>query len=171
MNIDRFKEVIIDVPDFPKPGIVFKDLTPCFSNPEAFEFLINSLSEQVPNSCTHIVGIESRGFIMASAIALKLSLPLVLVRKPGKLPRKVYSYKYQLEYGEDELQLHQEDLSKDSKVVIVDDILATGGTANAAEILCKTAAAEVLRHLFVLEIDALKGSGKLSAKSISMIKA
>ena len=170
MNLQEFKQTIIDVPDFPKPGIIFKDITPSLNNPKAFSFLINELCKQVPESCTNIVGIESRGFILASAMALKLNLPLVLIRKPGKLPRKVYSYKYELEYGEDELQLHQEDITKESRVVIVDDVLATGGTANATEILCQTAGSTVLTHLFVMEIEALQGSAKLSNKHWALMQ-
>ena len=171
MNLENFKNTITDVPDFPKPGILFKDLTSSFSDPKAFQFLINELCSQVPKEATHIVGIESRGFILSSAIALKLSLPLVLVRKPGKLPRPIYSHKYDLEYGQDELQIHKDDLSATSKAIIVDDVLATGGTAGAAEKLCLMTGADVLRHLFVIEVSFLKGSDKLEAPAFSLIQS
>ncbi len=171
MNLEAFKSTITDVPDFPKPGILFKDLTSSFSDPKAFAFLIDQLTQKIPKEASHIVGIESRGFILASAIALKLNKPLVLIRKPGKLPRPIYSYKYDLEYGQDELQIHKDDLSSDSKAILVDDVLATGGTAQAAEALCKMTGAKVIKTLFVIEVSFLKGIDKLNTPVFSLIKS
>ena len=171
MNLESFKNTITDVPDFPKPGILFKDLTTSFSNPKAFQFLMDQLCAETPSEATHIVGIESRGFILSSAMALKLNLPLVLIRKPGKLPRPIYSHKYDLEYGQDELQIHKDDLSKDSKAIIVDDVLATGGTAQAAEALCQQTGAQVLKHFFVIEVEFLKGISRLKAPAFSLVKS
>ena len=169
LSLVQLKEMIVNVPDFPKPGILFKDITPILENPAAFRSLIYEFCLIIPENVTKIVAIESRGFILGAAIAHHFNKGLVLVRKPGKLPRKTYSQSYALEYGTDSLEIHQEALGRDDKVIIIDDVLATGGTAHAVESLCKTCGAEVLGHRFLLEISFLQGRKKLQAETISLM--
>ena len=159
--MDLVHELILDVPDFPKPGIIFKDITPVLENPKAFAQLIDSLSDQIPAETEKLVAIESRGFILGSAIAQKRGLGMVLARKPGKLPREHYSKEYSLEYGTDELQMHKDALKPGEKVCIIDDVLATGGTAQAVEDLVSQSGADLLASVFIMEIDFLKGRSKL----------
>ncbi len=118
---------IADVPDFPKPGILFKDITPLLQDKKAFSDAVDDLASHL-NGANKVAGIESRGFIFAAAIAAKHNLGLVLLRKPGKLPRKTHVVQYQLEYGFDSLEIHQDALDKNDEVLLVDDVLATGGT-------------------------------------------
>ena len=160
--MDFFKELIVDVPDFPKPGIVFKDITPLIENPKAFGKLIDTLAEKVPEEVESFLAIESRGFILGAALANKLKRSLVLVRKPGKLPREVYSVSYQLEYGKDGLEVHKDQLNAGLKALLIDDVLATGGTARAVEQLCEQADATLLGHLFLMELRVLKGREALT---------
>ena len=167
INIESY---IKDVPNFPKEGIVFKDITPLLNAPDAFKETINRMAELIPQSCTHVAGIESRGFLFASALAFKLGLSFTLIRKPGKLPRSTFSQKYSLEYGEDELQVHNEDLSEEDKVVIVDDVLATGGTACAAEKLIESTGAKVESLLFLMELAFLNGQEELKSPFHSLVK-
>lgn len=170
MNLGDLQKLIIDVPDFPKKGIVFKDITPLLHNGEAFSALIQILSEKIPTETTHILAIESRGFILGAALAHHLNLGLSLVRKPGKLPREKLSHSYSLEYGEDQLEIHKEDLVYTDRVVVVDDVLATGGTASAVEHLCDLAQIKILKHLFLMEISALNGREKLNKKVESLLE-
>lgn len=170
MTLDQIAQQIQDVPDFPKPGILFKDITPVLADPKAFRALIEHFAQQVPSETEKIVAIESRGFILGSALAHHLETGLVLVRKPGKLPRSTVSHSYELEYGTDKLQIHAEDLAPDEKVVIIDDVLATGGTAAATEFLCREVGAKVLKHLFLMEIEFLKGREKLNSPLHCLLK-
>jgi adenine phosphoribosyltransferase len=165
----KLKNLIKDVPNFPKEGILFKDITPILLNGLVFKELTTSLAESLPNQTTHLMAIESRGFIFASAIAHHLGIGMVLVRKPGKLPREKISHSYQLEYGSDTLEIHKEDLTVNDKVVIIDDVLATGGTASAAESLCKKAGAELLGHRFIMELSFLNGRSKLNSQVESVL--
>ena len=153
---------IRDVPDFPKPGIVFKDITPLVANGPAFSAVISELADLVGPDIDAIVGIESRGFIFGAALAQKLGLGLVTVRKPGKLPAEVHSVEYELEYGMDRLEIHRDALSTGHKVVIVDDLLATGGTAAATVELINKLGAEVDACLFVIELSFLNGKSALN---------
>lgn len=169
INLDLVHELIIDVPDFPKPGIVFKDITPVLANSEAFHQLTDALSELVPQGTQKLVAIESRGFILGSAVAHKRNIGMALARKPGKLPRAHFKKEYTLEYGTDELQLHKDDIKPGEKVCIIDDVLATGGTAQAVEDLVQQAGAELLGHAFIMEIDFLKGRNKLKHNVLSLM--
>ncbi len=168
-TLDQVKELIVDVQDFPKKGVVFKDITPLLKNGSVFKKLIELMAETIPKETTQLLAIESRGFIFAAALAQELGLGFVLVRKPGKLPRPTVSHSYALEYGEDTLLVHSDDLSGKDKVVVVDDVLATGGTAQAAEALCEKVGCEMLGHKFLMELDFLKGRDKLTSGVESFI--
>lgn len=169
LGLSEIQKLIRDVPDFPKPGILFKDITPVLSHPQAFQSLIHHLAELVPPHATRIASIESRGFILGSAVALKLGLGMVLIRKPGKLPYATLSHSYALEYGTDTLQIHVDALSEQDHVCIIDDVLATGGTAAAAETLSLETGATVCGFAFMMELSFLKGKEKLKAQSRSLI--
>lgn len=168
-SVEDIARFIVDVPNFPKPGIIFKDVTPIFAHGEAFQSLIRHMAETIHQETSAIVAIESRGFIFGSALAHELGIGFVLARKPGKLPRKVISHTYQLEYGSDTLEMHSDDLSPQDRVIIVDDVLATGGTANAVETLCQNIGAQVVGHRFLLEIEFLKGRSRLGSEVQSLI--
>lgn len=170
MKIDEVFALIQDVPDFPKPGITFKDITPIFESPDAFSKLTEALNEHVPSEVTTLAAIESRGFLLAAAMTQKKPRKVVLLRKPGKLPRKTLSQSYDLEYGTDTLEIHEDSLRPGEKVCIVDDILATGGTASAAELLVKKAGGEVSSLLFMMELGFLGGDKKLTHPFKSLLK-
>lgn len=162
MNFDQVRSLIRSVPDYPRPGILFQDITPVLEDSNAFSFLVDQLAASArDNRPTKIAGVESRGFIFAAPLAKELGAGLVLIRKKGKLPAPVFRESYSLEYGTDEMEVHQDSLSANDRVMIVDDVLATGGTANAAIRLCQRAGAEVLGFRFVIELVALSGRSKL----------
>ncbi len=150
------------VPDFPKPGILFRDITPLLKHPPALSFVIDQICDQT--AALHadvVVGIESRGFIFGSPVAHRLGLPFIPVRKPGKLPAERMSIEYSLEYGSSQLDIHQDAISNGQRAVIVDDLLATGGTALAAAKLVELLGGEVAALLFVIELAALEGKKQL----------
>jgi adenine phosphoribosyltransferase len=157
------KQYIRDVPDFPEPGILFRDITPLLADPAAVAFVLDEMTAWAgarrPDA---IVGIESRGFIMGMPIAARLSLPFVPVRKPGKLPAARMSVEYSLEYGQGQLDIHIDALAPGQRAVIVDDLLATGGTAQAACRLVELLGASVVGALFLVELQALGGRAKLA---------
>lgn len=164
------REYIVDVPDFPKKGIVFKDISPLLADPKAFEVMTDEFAQRISGmNFKKIFAIESRGFLLGSALASRMNVGLGLIRKPGKLPRKTYSESYLLEYGTDSLEIHQDAVSAGEDVLIIDDVLATGGTAFAAETLLKKAGAKVSAHLFLMELDFLKGRSKLGADVVSLL--
>jgi len=167
----KLKSVIKDVPDFPKKGIIFKDLTPIFKDKKVFKSLINYFYKRYKSKkIDAIVAIESRGFIIGSPLAYKLGVPFIPARKPGKLPRETYKVTYSLEYGEDSLEMHRDALNKGDSVLIVDDLLATGGTANAVASLVEKAQANVFEIAFIVELDFLKGREKLkNRKDFSIV--
>lgn len=169
MTLEQIHRLIIDVPNFPKPGIVFKDITPILENAEAFQSLAKLMAAQVHPQTTKLVAIESRGFILGAAIAQHLNAGMVIVRKPKKLPRETVKKTYSLEYGEDTLEMHKGALKPGDRVTIIDDVLATGGTARAVEELCVEAGAQVVGHLFLMEIEFLKGRTKLQSSAKSLI--
>jgi adenine phosphoribosyltransferase len=151
-----------DVPDFPKPGIVFKDLTPLLADVEAFRFSVDALAERVAErSVEKVVGVEARGFIFASAVAYRLGSGLVPVRKPGKLPWRTASETYELEYGTDSLEIHEDAISSGDDVYVIDDVLATGGTAAATCRLVEGLGGRVAGVGFVVELGFLSGRAKL----------
>jgi len=153
---------IRDVPDFPKPGILFKDITPLLMDPGAFRLCIDRLC--VPWHASEpdvIVGIEARGFIFGAAMAAQMGIPFVPIRKPGKLPRKTRSQSYSLEYGEDSIEIQEDAIRPGQKVLIVDDLLATGGTMGAAVRLVQSLGGGVCEVLFVVELKELRGRDRL----------
>ncbi|PIS20458.1 MAG: adenine phosphoribosyltransferase [Zetaproteobacteria bacterium CG12_big_fil_rev_8_21_14_0_65_55_1124] len=155
-------DYIRDIPDFPKPGIVFKDITPLLANGEAFCASISRLACHIPEDIDAIVGIESRGFLFGAGLSQHGCIGLVPVRKPGKLPADVHGIDYELEYGVDRLEIHRDSLSAGHRVVIVDDLLATGGTVRATIDLVRQLGAEVAACLFVVELKALGGRQRIS---------
>ena len=166
MNIPKHLEYahsrISDVPDFPKPGILFKDITPVLQDPKAFNDAVDDLATHL-NGANIVAGIESRGFIFAAAIAAKNNLGLVLLRKPGKLPRETHVVQYQLEYGFDSLEMHQDALGKNDSVLLIDDVLATGGTLLAGSELIAKTGAKLTNCAVFIEISALNGRTRLSS--------
>jgi adenine phosphoribosyltransferase len=156
------KSLIRDIPDFPKPGIMFRDITTLLRNPEGLSYTIDSLAEKCSSmSPDYIVGMESRGFIFGTPLAYKMGVGFVPIRKPGKLPGAVYFAEYELEYGSDRLEMHQDAIGPGSRVLIVDDLIATGGTAAATVKLLEQAGCELVGFAFVIELLALDGRQKL----------
>lgn len=164
-----WQDLIRDVPDFPKPGIVFKDITPMLADGDAFAAVIKQMAERVPEGVDAIVGIESRGFIFGAALACELGVGLVTVRKPGKLPAEIHSVEYELEYGMDRLEIHRDALSSGHRVVVVDDLLATGGTAAATVELIGKLGAEVSCCLFAIELGFLDGRAALNGVKVESL--
>ena len=168
--LQDIRQIIRDVPDFPKPGIVFKDITPLLSSAPLFKQTIDLMAERYQGRGVDMVlGIESRGFIIGAALAYTLGSGFCIVRKPGKLPYETHSASYQLEYGSDALEIHRDGLRPGSRVLIVDDLLATGGTATAAAELVSQLAAEVVEFAFVLELSFLEGRKRLDPRSVYSI--
>ncbi|MBL7070595.1 MAG: adenine phosphoribosyltransferase [Candidatus Omnitrophica bacterium] len=170
--MEDLKKIIRDVPDFPKAGIIFKDITPLLQDQGFFKKAVDSICGQYKDKkIDAVVSIESRGFIFGSAIAYKLGAGLVPVRKKGKLPYKTYSATYDLEYGQDTLEIHQDAVSKGTRVLIVDDLLATGGTLGATIDLVKKMGADIAGIAFLIELTFLKGREKHKDQEIfSLIK-
>lgn len=157
----NLNDYIRDIPDFPKPGIVFKDITPLLADGPAFCASIAQLAHHIPQDIDAIVGIESRGFLFGAGLAQHGCIGLVPVRKPGKLPADVHGIDYELEYGVDRLEIHRDSLSSGHRVVIVDDLLATGGTVRATVDLVRQLGAEVVACLFVVELEFLGGRQRI----------
>ncbi|HRZ40915.1 MAG TPA: adenine phosphoribosyltransferase [Candidatus Omnitrophota bacterium] len=172
MQASDLAKFIRDVPDFPKKGIIFKDITPLLQNAPALRKTLSILAGQYKGKkIDYVVAMESRGFIFGAALAAKLGAGFVPVRKPGKLPYKIKRATYQLEYGTDTLEIHQDALPKNSRVLIVDDLLATGGTAQAVLKLVRTFQADVVGIAFVIELVFLNGRKKLkNAPIFSILK-
>ena len=157
-----FKSVVRDVPDFPRPGVIFKDITPLLTDARAFALAIDAMAEPaLALHPTHVLGLESRGFIFGSALAHRLGLGFVPARKPGKLPRATFRQTYACEYGEDTLEVHQDAFKAGDRVLIVDDVLATGGTAAAARALIESAGAHPVALTLFIELGFLKGRERL----------
>jgi adenine phosphoribosyltransferase len=162
VNPDDLRKLIRDIPDFPQPGVVFRDITPLLGDAEAFRTATELMVLPFPGPITKVIGIEARGFILAAPIALALGAGFVPVRKPGKLPWDTHAHSYELEYGSDTLEVHRDALTPDDRVLIVDDVLATGGTATATCLLVSEFfAATVVGVTFLLELPALGGRERL----------
>ncbi len=165
--MEDLKKYIRDIPDFPKEGIIFHDITPLLQNAKAFESAVNEMAKILEGQeIDYLIGIEARGFIFASALALKLGTGLVIVRKPGKLPYVTINASYDLEYGTDSLEVHRDAIHEGSKVVLIDDLLATGGTAAAAGDLIEQLGGEVLGHCFLVELTELQGYKKVEPHNV-----
>lgn len=163
------KALIRDIPDFPKPGILFRDITTLLRDPQALRYTIDLLCEQIEGAGLnpdYIVGMESRGFIFGPALAYHLGAGFVPVRKPGKLPAAIHAVEYELEYGKDRLEVHQDAIEPGSRVTIVDDLIATGGTAKATADLVTKSGAELLGFGFIIELKALNGRQKLPERPV-----
>lgn len=169
MGLEKF---IRDIPDFPKKGILFRDITTLLNNKTALHEAIDGLAELVKGQKIDcIVAAESRGFIFGAAVAYKLGCGFVPVRKPGKLPSKTFKHTYSLEYGQDSLEIHQDAFPKGSRVLVLDDLLATGGTALALIELSNKLNAEIAAVAFLIELTALKGREKIKGYPVySLIK-
>ena len=165
--MDSIKRLIRDIPDFPKPGIIFKDITPVLGDPSAMARITGAFEREFEAAKpTRIVGIESRGFIFGAVLATALELPFTPIRKPGKLPYDKISVSYTLEYGEGTLEMHTDGVTNDDRVLIIDDLLATGGTAAAACDLVERVGAQVAGVGFVVELEFLMGREKLEGQNV-----
>ena len=152
------KKYIYDIPDFPTKGILFRDITPLLNNGEAFKYAVSKMVEYAKKvGATKIVAPEARGFLFGTAVAYELSLPFVPVRKPGKLPREIISEEYALEYGTNTISIHKDAINENDKVLVVDDLLATGGTVNAACKLVERSKGKVVGMIFAIELVDLNG--------------
>lgn len=173
MTIEKVKDKIRAVKDFPKEGIVFRDITTALKEPEILKIMVDYLCEQFKDTkIDYIAGIESRGFIFGMPMAYKLGAGFIPVRKPNKLPAETISEEYSLEYGTDKIEIHADAIEKGANVLIVDDLLATGGTADAAYKLVKKAGGNLVGIAFLIELEALKGREKFDKdlKVVSMLK-
>ena len=165
--MDHLKAKIRYVPDFPKPGILFYDITTLLCDPQGFRDTIDAMAAPyMGEDIDHVIGIESRGCILGAAVANTLGCGFVPIRKPGKLPAATYQESYHLEYGTDALEIHQDACGSNQRVLIVDDVLATGGTARAAIDLARTAGGKVIGAAFLIELDFLKGRDKLAGEPV-----
>ncbi len=161
---------IRDVPDFPKPGVLFKDITPLLLDAVAFRRAVELMAAPFQGAkVTRVVSIESRGFLLGAPIALALDAGLVPIRKPGKLPAERGRVEYALEYGTDALEMHRDAMGPADRVLVVDDVLATGGTAEAAAKLVRTRGAEVAGFTFLIELDFLRGRGRLVGERVEAL--
>ncbi|MGM0525844.1 MAG: adenine phosphoribosyltransferase [Pseudomonadota bacterium] len=168
MTPEQLKDTIAAIPDYPKPGITFRDITPLLQDRDAFAAAIDLFAERYKNSgITQIAAIEARGFIFGSALAKQIGCGITLLRKPGKLPGSIVSQSYQLEYGEDSLEMRADSLTSSDKVLIVDDLLATGGTAEAAAMLIKRAQAIIIEAAFLVTLNDLPGEQKLQQQGVA----
>jgi len=165
----RLNDVIRDIPDFPKPGIIFKDITPIFQDAELCKDLIAELINPFIGKVDAVAGIESRGFLLGTGMAQALSVPFIPIRKKGKLPYHTHSVSYNLEYGTAEIEVHTDATKKGARVLIHDDLLATGGTALAAKTLIEKLGSTVVGYSFIINLSFLNGANKLSAPVDSII--
>ena len=171
-EIEEIRRAIRDIPNFPKPGIIFKDITPLLSNGPLFKRTVELLAERYRNQAVDVVlGIESRGFIIGAALAYQLGAGFCIVRKPGKLPHQTHRASYQLEYGSDALEVHRDAFQPGARILIADDLVATGGTAAAAGELAAKLGGKVIECAFVIELAFLKGRERLKPYGVfSLVK-
>jgi adenine phosphoribosyltransferase len=167
---ERLREAIRDVPDFPKPGIIFKDITPVLLDPRLFGQAARAMARPFESTgVTRVVAIESRGFMFGAPVALGLNAGLVPVRKPGKLPSTRHRVEYTLEYGTDALEMHADAIGSHDRVLIVDDVLATGGTAQAAGRLVRARGATIAGFSFLIELGFLSGRERLTPERVESL--
>lgn len=167
MTVEALRAAIRDVPDFPKQGIIFKDITPILADPALFKMAVDTLADRHANSrIDKVCAVEARGFIFAAAVAYKLGTGLVPIRKKGKLPYKTYEASYDLEYGSATLQMHVDALAKNERVLLIDDLLATGGTAVATAQLIEKLGGTIVEIEFLIELAFLKGRERLSKYNV-----
>jgi adenine phosphoribosyltransferase len=171
-RIEFIQSKIRDVPDFPKPGILFKDITPVLADPRAFNLCLDLFAERYDGRpLDAIVGIESRGFIFGAALASRMRKAFIPARKPGKLPSLTHKVSYELEYGSDSIEMHRDAIAPGEKVLVVDDLIATGGTAWAACALVQKLGAEVIGAAFMIELTFLDGKKRLApVETYSLLK-
>jgi adenine phosphoribosyltransferase len=170
MTPEEIKKLIRDIPDFPKTGILFRDITPLIADPRGFAAIVDGLAEPYLGQVDTVLGIESRGFIIGAPVAYRLGVGLAIARKPGKLPFTTVAESYDLEYGSASLQMHSDAIKPGSRVLIVDDLLATGGTAEAALKLVRKIGGVVVGCAFIVELSALGGLARIApAKSFSLV--
>lgn len=170
MNLENLRRCIRDVPDFPKPGVIFRDITPLLANTTAFSWAVKQLAKRIgSHHPTGIVAVESRGFLVGAALAFNLGLPLQLVRKPGKLPYRKVSIAYELEYGHGTLEAHEDAFTAGERYAVVDDLVATGGTAAAAAVLVEKHGASVACCAFIIELAFLNGRQKLACYPVESL--
>lgn len=166
----RIEDYVISIPDFPEPGIIFRDITGILRDADGLKLSIDKIQEMLEGvEFDAVLGLESRGFIFGMPIAYNLHKAFIPVRKKGKLPRETVSAKYDLEYGTAEIEIHKEDLRPDMKVVIIDDLIATGGTVEAAVKLAESLGAEVVKIAFVMELAGLKGRERLAGYDVESV--
>ena len=165
MSSVDYESLIVSIPDYPEPGVIFKDITPLFADAQGMAAAIDDIADHFINKgITKVVGAEARGFLVGAPVAYRLNAGFVPARKPGKLPREVYSQTYALEYGTDELQIHKDALTPDDRVMIVDDLVATGGTAVATAELVEKSGAKVAGFSFMLELTYLHPREEIAKK-------
>lgn len=169
MTNTQLEKLIINVEDFPIKGISFKDISGILRNPKAMKYITKQFAEQVKDADL-IVGPDARGFIFGVPLAMAADKPFIMVRKPGKLPGEVIKFEYDLEYGTNTLEILKSSIKPGQKVAIVDDLLATGGTVEAIVKLVKSLGAEVIKTLFVIELEFLKGAKKINNNVFSLVK-
>lgn len=170
LDASDLRRFVRDVPDFPKPGILFRDVTPLLADAAALRRAVDAVAEPLRGERIDLVlGIESRGFLFGVPVALALGAGLVIVRKPGKLPWKTLRASYELEYGTDTVEMHVDAVAPGQRVVVVDDLVATGGTAAAAVGLARQAGADVVACAFLIELDALGGRARLDVPAVHSV--
>lgn len=169
-NFDYVRSHVRQIPDFPKKGILFLDITTATKDPKAFKMSVDFLHDQFKDeNLDYVAGVESRGFIYGAALAAALGIGFVPIRKPNKLPAETISETYDLEYGSDTIEMHKDALKEGDRVVVIDDLLATGGTAAAACNLVKKVKAEPVAAAFIIELDPLKGREKIEAQGVKVV--
>lgn len=170
--MDDLKSIIRDVPDFPKKGIIFKDITTLLADAKSFQRMVDLLSHRyIGQRIDKVVGVEARGFIIGAALAYKLGAGVVLVRKPGKLPSETFSKSYALEYGSDTLEIHKDAIKKGEKILLADDVLATGGTMSTVVDMVNILGGDLVECCFMAELEFLNGRERLpQGKVFSLLK-
>jgi len=169
MKVDELKKLIRDIPNFPKAGILFRDITPLIGNARGLAAIVDQMADSYLGKVDAVLGIESRGFIFGAPVAYRLGVGLAIARKPGKLPYRTYSLKYELEYGHAELQMHADGIAGGARVLLVDDVLATGGTMEAALKLVTRVGAGIVGTAFLIDLAFLNGAKRLGQPVFAVV--